>query len=176
MLVYNEPRTAFTGETPLSVIVSLSARHLINAPVAPTTVCEPLGCPALDWGWVRQRVSAMMLSAACRRVLRSSASTRCSRRKVIHGSLGAAARGRVRALRMLSTSSAEDGTSIAVEPEHIRNIAIIAHVGMYLRRRHSYRLDCLERRGDGVLVWCRCCGALLAVMVVLATYVLLVNI
>eukprot|EP00752_Nemacystus_decipiens_P013062 g11552.t1 len=35
---------------------------------------------------------------------------------------------RVRAVRMLSTSSSEDGTAIAVEPEHIRNIAIIAHV------------------------------------------------
>lgn len=74
----------------------------------------------------------MMLSGACRRVLRSSASIRCTRREVIHGPLGAAARGRVRALRMLSTSSTEEGTAIAVEPEHIRNIAIIAHVGKCL--------------------------------------------
>lgn len=71
----------------------------------------------------------MMLSSVCRRVLRSSASRGCSRREAMHGPLGAVARGRLRALRMLSTSSSENGAMIAVEPEHIRNIAIIAHVG-----------------------------------------------
>lgn len=67
-----------------------------------------------------------MLSGACRRVLRSSTSIRYNRKEAIHGPLGAV----TRTQRLLSTSSSpEDGTGIAVEPEHLRNIAIIAHVG-----------------------------------------------
>lgn len=67
-----------------------------------------------------------MLSGTCRRVLRSSTFVRYSRREGIHGPLGAVSRTQ----RLLSSSvSPADGAALAVEPEHLRNIAIIAHVG-----------------------------------------------
>lgn len=60
---------------------------------------------------------------------------------------------------MLSTSSTEDGTAIAVEPELIRNIAIIAHVGKYLERVHRYSFGFPNHSEGGALsvvplVWC----------------------
>ncbi|CAM9836159.1 unnamed protein product [Pylaiella littoralis] len=65
-----------------------------------------------------------MLSGACRRVLRPSTSVRYSRRQGIHGPRGLVSRKQ----RLLSSASRANGAALAVEPEHLRNIAIIAHV------------------------------------------------
>jgi len=91
-----------------------------------------------------------MLLAGCRRVLRSSASIRCRRREGKRGTLEVDARGRLRARRWLSTSStAEDGAAMAVEPQHIRNIAIIAHVGKSSAAHLGWLLRVVAREIEG---------------------------
>lgn len=108
-----------------------------------------------------------MLSGACRRALRSPVSSAGWIRSAIYGPLPVLAQRRLRSRQQLLSTSPDAvddsaGDELAARPRHLRNIAIIAHVGKYCITLHTHArrsLQVVVRRvagGEGGkwLFWC----------------------